>query len=193
MIEALPTTTASALLEELPPTSSVRILGYLDADRRRAALASLDAQIRDELESIMTYPANTAGRYMDPGVPTYRRSVTARQALKQLRGRRDENCPKSVPGRRQPGTDRQGLAAIARVGRTIGDPSGNWKEPVSAVLRPVDPLEEVTAAFETTKVLDIPIVNVDGVFLGAITHDFMAESIQRESVAGYAGDGRRQP
>ena len=56
-------------------------------------------------------------------------------------------------------------------------------EPVTVVVRPIDPLEVVTDAFEFHKVLDLPVVDIDGVFLGAVTHDSLARTVHQEAAS----------
>lgn len=180
LMDALPETVVSSLLQDLPPPASVRVLGHMAPEVRQTRMQRLEAVVREELSAMMQYPANTAGRFMDPGVATYRRTVTVQQALKQLRGRQMKTARSLfLVDDNQVLTSKVALQSLA-----LAAPSatlGELEEPISAVLRPVDPLDEVTAAFGSNKALDIPIVDMDGVFLGAVTHDSMAATIQQES------------
>ncbi len=100
--------------------------------------------------------------------------------MELLKLRRHEDRAQPVPGGREPSAHRQGelqQLALAAADATLGE----LEEPLVAVLRPVDSLEEVTAAFEDNRVLDIPIIDIDGVFLGAVTHDSIARTVQQQS------------
>lgn len=180
LMDGLPGDVATAILQELPPPSSVRILGYMSPEARQARLDELEPDVRQELVGMMEYPPNTAGRMMDPGVATYRRSVTVQQVLRQLRGRKMKTARSLfLVDDSQALTGKVSLQALA-----LSAPSttlGELEETLDIVLRPVDPIEEVTRAFESNKALDVPIVNIDGVFLGAVTHDSMAATIHQES------------
>lgn len=180
LLEALPQSVATALLQELPPPASVRMLGHMTPESRQTHIDLLEAEVGNELKAMMDYPPNTAGRFMDPGVATYRGSMTVQQALRQLRGGRMKTARSLfLVDDNQVLTGKVPLQSLA-----LSAPSATLaelEEPIPVALRPVDPLEEVAAAFESHKVLDIPIVDLDGVFLGAVTHDIMAETIHQES------------
>jgi len=180
LLKGMPDQVATQLLEEVSPPHAVRMLGYFSQELREAKLAKLNPAVRDELTTIMSYPINTAGRLMDTSVPTYRRTMSVGQTLDQLRSSPmktarslfliDENHV--LVGKVQ----LQSLA-LASPEATLGD----LQEPIGVMLRPIDPLERITEAFETNKVLDIPIVDLDGVFLGAVTHDSIARTVHQQS------------
>lgn len=176
----LPPETTKQLLEELAPAQTVRILAHLPDEVRLEKLAQLDPSIRGELEELMSYPANSAGRLMDKNVSVYRRNMTVEQALVQLRGLKMKTARSLyLVDDHHVLTGKVSLQSLA-----LAEPLstlGEMEEPVLVVLRPVDTLDEITRAFEVRSVLDIPIVDIDGIFLGAITHDSMARTIQAKS------------
>ncbi len=180
LMQELPDTLANQLLEELPPPQAVRILGCLSEDERQQRIERLEPTIREDIEHMMSYPPNTAGRLMDVSVSTYRHTMTVEQVLKQLRKQKMKTARSLflVDGEhRLTGKVALQQLALAFPHTTLGE----LQEPLSVALRPVDPLEEITMAFETHKVLDIPIVDLDGVFLGAITHDRLAKTVQQKA------------
>jgi len=180
MFKRMPEQLVTQVLEELPPQRSVRILGHMGTADAAAQLARLNPTIRDELTVLMNYPANTAGRLMDVSVPAYRSSMTAAETLNQLRGGVMKTARSLfliddhfvLQGK----VSLQALA-LATAKTTLGE----LQEPISAVLRPIDPLDEVTSTFENSKVLDIPVVDIDGKFLGALTHDSIAKTVHQQS------------
>ncbi|MDH3338140.1 MAG: magnesium transporter [Gammaproteobacteria bacterium] len=180
LLQEMPDSLADRLLEELPPPRAVRILGCMSADERSERMARLDPLMREDLELMMSFPPNTAGRLMDVSITTYRQKMTADQALKQLRKEKMKTARSLflVDGEhRLTGKVALQTLALALPNVTLGE----LEEPISIALRPVDPLEEVTAAFETYRVLDIPVVDLDGVFLGAVTHDTIAKTVHQQA------------
>jgi magnesium transporter len=180
LLELLPDTLANRLLEELPPPHAVRILGCLPEHQRKERVARLEPVVRDDVESMMSYPLNTAGRLMDVSVATFRQDMRAEDALKSLRQRKMKTARSLFlvdDEHRLTGKVALQDLALASADETLG----KLEAPIAVALRPVDPLEEVTAAFETHRVLDIPVIDLNGVFLGAVTHDSIAESIQQQS------------
>ncbi len=180
LLRGLPNELVSQLLEELPPPRAVRILGHMTSDLYGQRLADLDPAVRAELEALMAYPADSAGRIMDTSVATYRRSMNVEQTLQQLRASPMKTARSLfLIDENQILTGKVALQSLA-----LAEPEtvlGSLEEPVTVALRPVDVTEQVIQAFETHKVLDIPIVNLDGQFLGAVTHDAMANTIHQQS------------
>jgi len=182
LLRALPDQLADRLLEEMPPHRAVRILGFVpepEADERIARLAD---DIRDDLLAMKSYPPNTAGRLMNTGVAGYRRTLTVGDVLNVLRERKMKTA-RSIflvdDEHRLTGKIGLQQLAVASADQRLE----SLEEPLEAVLRPVALLEEVTAAFQNNRVLDIPVIDLDGVLLGAVTHDSLAGAIQQESSA----------
>ncbi len=180
LLMTLPEATIDSLIEALPAAPAVRILQQLPKEVHEAIISGLGPRTRDEIASMMTYPPDSAGRLMDGSVSTYRRSQTVGQALAHLRSTQMKTARSLIlVDDNHVVTGKVSLQALA-----LADPGstlGELEEPLIIVLRPIDPVSEVTRAFETHNVLDIPIVDLDGVFLGAITHGSIAKTIQAQS------------
>jgi magnesium transporter len=179
-LRALPDELADRLLAELPPPDALRILGHLAKEERYRRLARLDVAIRKELETLMSYPPNTAGRLMDTGVLTFRREMTAGGALNRLREQGMKTARSLFlvdDAQRLTGKASLQDIALAIPGTTLGA----LEKPVTASVRPIDSIEVVTQAFESQQILDLPVVDLDGVFLGAVTHDDLAQTIQEDA------------
>jgi magnesium transporter len=128
----------------------------------------------------LAYPAETAGRLMDSTISTFRRDATAGAALNQLRsdGMRTARSLFLVDDSQR----LTGLVPLAEVALASPDSElGALERPIVAVVRPVDPLEVVADAFSEGNVLDLPVIDLDGVFLGAVTHDDLAHTIQEDA------------
>ncbi len=180
LLSELPESLVSEVLERLTPPQAVRILGCMSQDEQAERISRLRPAIREDIESMMAYPPDTAGRLMDVSVVTYREKMTVEQALEKLRatGMKTARSLFLVNDDHQlTGKATLQALALASPESTLGE----LEEPPSVVLRPVDSLQEVTTAFDQKKVLDIPIVDLDGRFLGAVTHDSIAQTVQEQS------------
>lgn len=178
LMQAMPDSLVASLLEALPPPQAVRILGLLPEEERAQQISRLDPEVQADLQQLMSYPPATAGRYMDLGVATFRQKMTVAQALRQLKQARMKTARSLFlvdDDHRLTGKVALQDLALAAPGVTLGE----LEQPVPVALRPVDSLDEVTSAFETHRVLDIPVINLDGVFIGAVTHDRIANTIQQ--------------
>lgn len=195
IVRELPDELGDRLLEELPPPKTLRILGCLAAEEREQRLVRLKPAVRADLDLMMSYPPNTAGNLMDTGVATHRQTMTVGEALERLRTRKMKTARSLflVDGQHKL-TGKVSLQQLA-----LADPEtilGELEEPLLVTLRPVDPLEEVTRAFEEYQALDIPVIDLDGVFLGAVTNDSIASTIQQaasvdvQTMVGASADER---
>jgi magnesium transporter len=180
LLVRMPDSLASEILENLTLPQAVRILGCMSKQERKQRTERLKPAVREDIDSMMSYPPDTAGRLMDVSVVTYREDMSVAQALARLRetGMKTARSLFLVDGS-------QGLTGKVTVhALALASPDtrlGELKEPPSVVLRPVDSVQEVTAAFDFHRVLDIPIIDLDGRFLGAVTHDGIAQTVQQQS------------
>lgn len=182
LLAAMPGDLSAPLLSELPSPEAVRILGHMSAQERRGTLERLDPAIRRDFETLMSFSPDTAGRLMDPAVPTFRPEVTAAETLKRLRGKGMKTARSLfVTDEMHRLTGKVSLAdvALAAPHTTLGA----LEQPLQVRVRPTDPIEDITRAFETHRILDVPVVDLDGVFLGAVTHDDLAQTIHMDATA----------
>lgn len=183
LLKVLPDRISDDLLSELPPPEAVRILGHFSNEERQARLARVGDAIRKDLETLMLYPSETAGRLMNTTVRTFRRDAEVGDVLKRLR-KSGMKTARSLfiidDEQRLTGKVSLHDAALAPPDEKLAA----LETPIAASVRAIDSLQQVSAAFESRDVLDLPVVNLDGVFLGAVTHDDLAETIQKDATAG---------
>ena len=179
VLEKLPATTAHALVAELLPTEAVAILGTLDPDTVEALVAGLDPDIRRELEELMSYPEDSAGRLMDTRIEAFRSSIRARQALDILR--------------RSPSRTARSLFVIDHDNRlvakatiqdvAVADPDATLASlatPVAAFVQPLTPRDDVVAAVERHRLADLPVTDLDGRLIGVIYHSSLIQAMQED-------------
>ncbi len=180
LLRALPEAMADQLLCEVPAAQAVRLLGHMPDEEVASRLSRLDPAIKKDLEMLLSYPRDTAGRLMSTNVSTFRKDATAGETLNRLR-ESGMTTAKSLflVDDAQKLTGRAALTdvALAPLHKTLGE----LEQPLVTVVRPIDSLTEVTKAFESGKILDLPVVDVDGVFLGAVTHDDIARTIKKDA------------
>ena len=178
----LPTDMAQQLLTEIPPGDAVRILFQLPATQRGALLETLSPATRHELEQLMSYPEDSAGRLMDTRIPTYLGSMTVQDALDSLRR------AKMKTARSLYLVDDQGriVERVLLQELALADPASQLHElarPVRATVQATASREEVLEAFSRYVLLDLPVVDIDGVLLGVIINNALVQAVQEESSA----------
>ena len=182
LLSALPDESSDALIAELAPSEAVRILGHVDKQERSDQLARLDKAIRSDLETLMSYPAETAGRLMNTRVQTFRRDTTVSDVLDRLR----KNRMKTARSLFLVDDDMRLTGKVSLQDAALAEPNallGSLEMPITAVARPIDSLSLVAEAFQNKSVLDLPVVDLDGVFLGAVSHEDIAKTIHKDATA----------
>ena len=180
ILEGLPDDMASHVVAEAEPAASIAVLAQLDAQGRDSRLARLDPQVARELRDLLAYPADSAGRMMDPQVSPLRAGLTVGEALARLRTIRrrglrelfvvdDEN---RLVGR----VEVQDLA--------IADEGAPLREIVRSVIaaaRDLDPREDVVAVLQQHPITALPVVNHAGRFVGVIRQAELVSAIEEET------------
>lgn len=178
----LPAAMSQQLLSDISPGDAVRILFQLPSGQRTALLETLAPATRLELEQLMSYPEDSAGRLMDTRIPTYRGSMTVQDALDSLRR------AKMKTARSLYLVDEEGriIERVLLQELALADPASPLQElakPVRATVQATASREEVLETFSRYVLLDLPVVDIDGVLLGVIINNALVQAVQEESSA----------
>jgi magnesium transporter len=180
MMSALPDALSVQLLAELPPSRAVRILGFMPEAEMTRRVSGLDPTLAEDLETLLSYRRDTAGRMMNTVVSTFRRDATVADTLQRLR---DSGMTTArslfLVDDEQHLTGKVSITTVA-----LSQPEatlGMLEEPIVAAVRPIDSLSEITEILQSGRILDLPVIDLDGVLLGAITHDDLARTIQKDA------------
>lgn len=182
LLRALPADLAAALLTEFLPNDALRLLHHLEDDEREAMLVGLDHTIRAEIERLMAFPEDSAGRLMDPRIRHYRGSLTVGQTLAELRRARSHSTRSLF----LVDEDNRLAGKVSIQDVAVSEPSTRLEtlaSPVSATVTPVAPKEEVVELLERHRLADLPVVDLDGRLLGVIYHASLLQAIQEDATA----------
>lgn len=146
-------------------------------------LRSMDRLDRERLETVLSYPEDSAGGLMNPNVMTIRRDVSLDVVLRYLRSRRDL---------RDDMLDQ--LYVVDRSGRFKGvlkirdllthDPATRVVELMDTEVLPIDvniSSRQVAIEFEHHDLVSAPVVTEDGLLVGRITVDDVVDVIREEA------------
>jgi magnesium transporter len=168
------------VLAEAEPAASVAVLGQWDGEERERRLATLDAQVARELRTLLTYPERSAGRLMDPDVSPLREGLSVGEALARLRAMRRRGLRELFvvddAGRLAGRVEIQDLAVT-----DDAQPLREIVRPLLAAVKALDPQEDVVALLEQRPITELPVVNVDGRFVGVIRHAALLTAVEQES------------
>jgi len=180
LLNQMPPALSRQLLSELAPTDAVRILGQMEEGDFDSQLGHLDPAVAKDLKELLEYPPMTAGRLMDPLVMAHRRDSTAGETLERLRKKamRTARCLFLVDDELR----LTGWVTLEDV--ALADPAmlvKHLEKPLKTTVRPIDSIDRVTEAFERGHLLDVPVVNHAGQFMGAVLHDELAQTVQENA------------
>ncbi len=146
-------------------------------------LRSMDRLDRERLETVLSYPEDSAGGLMDPNVMTIRRDVSLDVVLRYLRSRSDQ---------RDDIFDR--LYVVDRAGKYRGalrvrdllthDPATMVAELMDTERTPMDvnmTSRQVAMEFEHHDLVSAPVTTSDGFLVGRITIDDVVDVIREEA------------
>lgn len=180
LLGALPEAMSGQLLAELSPSQAVRILGFMPETEMQALIANLDPALKKDLETLLSYPLDTAGRLMNTAVSTFRQDATVADTLQRLR-EGGMTTARSLflvdDAHRLTGKVSITDVALSKPETTLG----MLEEPIVAAVRPIDSLSEVTDILKEGTILDLPVVDLEGILLGAVTHEDLARTIQKDA------------
>jgi len=178
----LPSSSAAAVLTEIPPDNAVRILFQMTEKQRQAHLDMLDSATRNEVSRLMSYPENSAGRIMDTRVPTYRGSMRVDETLNSLR----QTKMKTARSLFIVDPDGRITARVLLQDLVLADPSATLQSLSSRVRATIQALathEEVADALAKHALLDLPVVDINGILLGVIVHASLIQTAQEDSAS----------
>ena len=191
------------LLRDLPPEELVPLIEDLDTDDladllqelpeqvTSQVLAALDAQNRERLEQVMSYPEDTAGGLMNTDVITVRPEITFGVVQRYLR-RRGE-IPETTDNLLVINRKNQFIGVLPLTRVLISDPGTTVREAMRTDVEAIPanrPAHEVAKLFERLDLVTAAVVDENGVLVGRITIDDVVDVIREEadhSLMGMAG------
>ncbi|HHH12597.1 MAG TPA: magnesium transporter [Thiolapillus brandeum] len=161
----------------------------LPVDVTREILESLDEQDRHRLETVLSYPEDTAGGLMNTDTVTVRPEVTldvVLRYLRQLGDRVPRNTDQLFVTNRQ---DRY-LGALRLSDLVTHDPQQTVAEVMNLDVKPFKAYadaSEVARRFEQYDLISAPVVDEEGRLVGRITVDDVVDLIREEGEHQFMG------
>jgi len=169
------------LVSQMDPVRVVPLLAWLDVEARSALLAQLEPARTRELRVMAEYPAETAGRLMDPRAIGVKPGTTAQQALTQLRAGRAQRLADVFF------TDDNGFltgtVSLQRLALAEPDTLVETLVQPAVSAQAIDPQEEVVEHFTKGRLTSLPVVDFEGRLIGVISYDTLALTAQEDVAA----------
>ncbi len=183
VLEAMHNNLAAQVLRNVDPTRAAAMLAMRDGEARDSFLALLPQAEAQDLRSILSYPADSAGALMDPRVMLLRGETTVREALARIRTLRRRATRRlfvvDAENRLQGQVDIQDVATASATTRLE-----EIQRPVRAAVTAVAPREEVVSLIEQYRLTDLPVVDAEERLIGIVRYaNLMAAAEDEATVA----------
>ena len=184
------------LVQELPSDDAAALVDYLPEELSVAVLELMRRKEGGEVESLLEYPEQSAGRIMNPNVFALSEDLTVEEAIKALQGSRDVEMVfylYVVDPRRH----LVGVVSLRRL--LLVSPETPLKRIMTTDLISVrvdTDQEDVARQVASYNLLAIPVVDEENKLVGVITVDDVIDVIKDEAtedlyrLAGVASDER---
>lgn len=194
VIESLPFDTATEYLKLFPEALvidvlqqvrsnvTVSILGRMTKSERNRLLSKFSPGNRSETERLLSYSPDTAGHIMDTHVVAFRDDVQVGDVINKLRRLKAQNT--------------RSLYVVNDENKLVGKVSfeklalAKQKDSITSIMQPTvattfdfSPRDEVVENFEKFKVIDIPITDINGIFLGVVYHDKLIKELEDQAIS----------
>jgi len=191
LLRDLPTEELVELIEDLDTDDLADLLQELPEQVTSRVLAGLDAQNRERLEQVMSYPEDTAGGLMNTDVITVRPEITFSVVQRYLR--RLGDIPKTTDNLLVVNRKNQFVGVLPLTRVLISDPGTSVREAMITDVEAIPATQhahEVAKLFERLDLVTAPVVDDNGMLVGRITIDDVVDVIMEEaehSLMGMAG------
>jgi len=194
LVEAIPDEKVADLLEVLPVDDAAELLLELQGDRAEDILELMDPEDASEVEALLSYPEDSAGRLMSTKVIRLREDMTVQDTLEFMRTI-DPEVETLAYLYVVNGNDRLvGVVPLRNLVTSPGSKTLSEIMEISVVSVRVDTdQEEVARLVSQYDFFAIPVVDEFDTLLGIITHDDVVDILQEEFTEDMQRMGGSEP
>lgn len=181
-LEAIDDETFKSLVPALEPAKAAELLARLESETLASRLALLDPRLQKEIESLIAYPADSAGAIMDPRVAGLRPDATVKEAITLLRRMRDRRVHSIFV------IDAEGhlVGAVRLQELVISEPSETLENLIAGkptAVQATAAQDEAVELFEQHKLTSLPVTDFEGRLVGIIRHGMLVSAFKEEAAA----------
>jgi magnesium transporter len=168
------------IFETIDPGLSARLLSRLDKDIIEKQLKNLELHIAGEIKENMEYPFDSAGYLMDPKVNVFYPDQKVSEALNKIRKIKEGK----IVGIHVIKEDGYLLGVISLQELAIASPEdriGDLIRTTPIAVHTLTPKEEIVQIIEDRKLLNLPVVDLEGILLGTIRNDALMEAAKLDA------------
>ncbi|MBN2489498.1 MAG: magnesium transporter [Planctomycetes bacterium] len=197
VLEGLDEQRLGPMVDEMDSDDAADIVGELDEEVRERVLQQVPEEHRVEVETLLTYPEDSAGGIMALEVPWVRKTHTVARAIEMIREHHrdmEEISEIFVVDR-----ERRLVGSILPVELLLADPDAlvaDIMDTEAVSVRPETDQQEAAAVASKYDLLNVPVTDDRNRLLGVITYDDIFDVIEEEEhedISYIAGTGEDEP
>lgn len=168
-------------IEEMASDDAADVLADLPGELARDLIEALPPEDRQEVETLLQYPEDSAGGLMQVELVSVEETATVEQAIEAVRSNADEVGPFHFV---YVVDEENRLAGVLNLGALLlappEQPIGELMKRSVQVVQPEVDQERVAQMFKRYDLVALPVVDEEGRLLGRILHDDAVEVIEEE-------------
>ena len=171
---------AGELVEGMPTDDAAELVGDLPAGEREAVLA--EVADRMDVEHLLTYPDDSAGRVMATDLVAVREGATLEEAINEVRRQSAEDAELYQVYVVDSAWHLRGTVPVARLIVSASDRLvRDVMQPAVVSVRPEQDQEEVARLMARYNLPAVPVVDPDGQLIGRVTFDDVIDIVEAET------------
>jgi magnesium transporter len=177
LVASLGDETLREILPRLEPGVCAATLRLVSKKQFERCLDLMPVSTAEEIQQLMTYPPNSAGRIMDSRVLYFRTDQSVASALEQLRKTKPRGLTQLLLN-----NDEQVFVAVVDIqDLAMADPDGLLSDiarPPDATTSPFDSREHVAEQMKDLSLDLLPVIDVSGHLIGVIRHKALVKTLR---------------
>ena len=180
MLEAMPPERAADVLEEMDPDDAADLLGTLEAEDRANLIELMEDDETSQVVKLLAYPEDTAGGIMTTDYTTIPSGLQAAQALEYLRHSPEAREDEALYYVHVVDEERRLVGVLGLRDLVLAEsmtPVDEIMQRQPITVDPLTPQTEVARLVAKYNLLEVPVVDADGVLDGVVTVDDAIDAI----------------
>ncbi|RLA80565.1 MAG: magnesium transporter [Deltaproteobacteria bacterium] len=181
LLEELPPERVIEVLEEMPADDAAELIERLPSEMAEEVMTGLEREEAEDLEELLSYPEETAGRIMNPNCFSLHEETTVEEAIKAVQQASDMEMVFYI----YIVDDRNHLVGVVSLRQLLTSPPGKRLREIMNTevisVKAHQDQEEVARVVEKYNILAVPVVDEENKLLGFITVDDIIDVLRDEA------------
>jgi magnesium transporter len=185
LLQTMDTKWVIQILQEMPSDDTAEIISNLPEELAEELLQGMKKKDLEEVEGLLSYPEETAGRIMNPVYFSLHETITVRDAMKAVQKAADAEMVLYV----YVVDDRNHLVGVVSLRQLLLVPTNKRLRDIMSTevfsVQTLEDQEEVARVVERYNILAVPVVDEENKLVGVITVDDVIDILRDEATEDF--------